>query len=113
MVIKTQCKGREITGVEVGAHNVRRYFPQQVEAIELELDHLQIQCGLKPAFWDGETVICDPRLRAWLQAKNFQGKPGEGPVPLALIPSGKNCFRLQPIKAGKQPRTALGPIAAV
>jgi len=90
MVVKTRCKGREITGVEVGAVNVRRYFPKEAAEIELLLDHLQIQCGLTPDFWQGDTEIRDPRLRAWLESKNFNGRPGEAPLPLALIPSGKN-----------------------
>ena len=97
MVVKTHCRGREFTGVEVGAVDVRRYFPQGTAVIELLLDHLLIQCGLAPDFWKGNTEIRDPRLCAWLQSKNFHGRPGDIPVPLALIPSGKNCFRLQPI----------------
>jgi hypothetical protein len=64
MVVKTHCKGRELTGVEVGAGNVRRYFPRGGNVIELHLDHLLIQLGLKPDFWQGQTQICDPRLRA-------------------------------------------------
>jgi hypothetical protein len=98
MVVRTQCKGREFTGVEVGARNVRRYFPKQFHVIEIELDHLQIQCGLGPAFWKGHPAISDPRLCAWLELKNFRGKPGQTPIPLALIPSGKNCFRLQALE---------------
>jgi hypothetical protein len=114
MFVKTQCKGHEYLGVEVGVDNVRRYFPVQIDAVELEIDHLQIQCGLKPAFWDGETAISDPRLCAWLESKNFHGKPGDAPVPLALIPSGKNCFRLQPVVASKRARLkpTLDPVAA-
>lgn len=102
MFVKTKCKGREFTGVEVGADNVRRYFPKDAEVIELHLDHLLIQCGLGPAFWQGHTEINDRRLCAWLESKNFHGRPGEAPVPLALIPSGKNCFRLQPQKTGNR-----------
>ena len=45
MVVKTQCKGREFTGVEVGANNVRRYFHREANVIELHLDHLLIQLG--------------------------------------------------------------------
>ena len=105
MVVKTHREGREFTGVEVGSANVTRYFPKSAKVVELLLDHLQIQCRLEPAFWHGQTQIRDPRLRAWLQSKNFHGKPGEGPVPLALIPSGKNCFRLQPVK--RRPHTSL------
>ena len=55
MVVKTHCKGRAFTGVEMGASNVRRYFPRDAEVIELHLDHLLIQCGLTPDFWQGQT----------------------------------------------------------
>jgi hypothetical protein len=99
MLVKTQCKGHEYTGVEVGTRNVRRYFPKQIQVIEIELDHLQIQCGLQPGFWNGHSEISDPRLCAWLEAKNFNGKPGEQPIPLVLVPSGKNCFRLTTMEA--------------
>jgi hypothetical protein len=110
MVVKTRCKGREITGVEVGLVNVRRYFPKDSAVIELQLDHLQIQCGLAPGFWQGDTEIRDRRLCAWLESKNFNGRPGEAPLPLALIPSGKNCFRLRPITS--RPRAHLNPAPA-
>jgi len=90
-----------MTGVEVGSFNVRRYFTPETAEIELLLDHLQIQCGLAPAFWQGDTEIRDPRLSAWLESKNFGGLPGDAPVPLALIPSGKNSFRLRPVTARK------------
>ena len=65
MVVKTQSKGRGITGLHVGANNVRRYFPKDISVIELQLDHLQIQCGLPPDFWHGQPEIYDPRLGAW------------------------------------------------
>ena len=48
MVVKTQLKGSEVTGLRIGARNVRSYFPKGVRVIELQLDHLQIQCGLSP-----------------------------------------------------------------
>ena len=99
MVVRTHCKGREFLGVEVGEGNVRRYFPRQAQVVEIELDHLQIQCRLEPGFWNGHPEISDPRLRAWLASKNFKGKPGEDPVPLVLTPSGRNSFRLQTIEA--------------
>ena len=51
MVVKTQSKGRGVVGLHVGTNNVRRYFPKNVSSIELLLDHLQIECGLKPDFW--------------------------------------------------------------
>ncbi|MGA3131795.1 MAG: hypothetical protein ABSD59_13400 [Terracidiphilus sp.] len=118
MIVKTQHKGREFTGVEIGVTNVRRYFPRDANVIELHLDHLLIQLGLNPDFWQGHAQICDPRLRAWLESKNFHARPGDAPIPLALIPSGKNCYRLQPIgangrsKSKSMPTTTLEPIQA-
>jgi hypothetical protein len=81
----------------VGANNVRRYFPKNIAVIELQLDHLQILCGLRPDFWQGLPEIYDPRLCAWLESKNLDGRPGHAPVPLSMIPSGQNSFRLRPI----------------
>jgi len=98
MVVKTQSKGRGLTGLHVGATNVRRYFPRNISIIELELDHLRIQCGLGPAFWQDEPEIYDPRLCAWLESKNFHTRPDRTPVAMVLIPAGKNAFRLQPIR---------------
>jgi hypothetical protein len=95
MVVRTQCKGRAYIGVSVGDNDVRRYFPQQTESIDLELDHLLIRCGLSPGFWKGNSEINDPRLCAWLESKNFNWRPGEQPVALVMIPSGKNSFRLK------------------
>ncbi len=109
MVVRTQSKGRELIGLEVGANNVRRYFPKDTAEIELELDHLQIQCGLGPDFWRDQPEIHDPRLCAWLKAKHLEGKPGETPTPLAMIPSGKNSFRLQPICRNGRSKTKPAP----
>jgi len=66
MVVRTHCCGRAFTGVSVSALNVRRYFPRDAAAIQLHLDHLLIECALKPDFWQGHSEICDPRLCAWL-----------------------------------------------
>ncbi len=101
MVVQTQSKGRGLTGLHVGANNVRRYFPRNTEAIELQLDHLEIQCGLAPDFWQDQPEIHDPRLCAWLESKNLHERPGQSPIPLAMIPAGKNCFRLQPVRSGE------------
>ena len=97
MVVKTQSKGHGVTGLNVGTYNVRRYFPKGTQNIELQLGHLTIQCGLKPDFWQGQPEIYDPRLCAWLESKHFHSNPGRKPVPLAMIPSGKNSYRLRPV----------------
>ena len=107
MVVKTQSKGREVLGLQVGIANARRYFSKDASVIELQLDHLQIQCGLAPDFWSEHPEIHDRRLCAWLEQKNFHGKVGDSPLPLAMIPSGKNSFRLQPL--GAQPQSKAKP----
>jgi len=105
MVVKTHSKGRGVTGLLVGITNARRYFPQHISVIELHLDHLQIHCRLEPGFWRGEPEIHDPRLCAWLMSKNLHAHPSRAPIPLALIPSGVNSFRLQPISIDGQARS--------
>lgn len=114
MVVKTQCKGREVTGLHVGASNARRYFPRNVSAIELEIDHLRIECGLTPDFWRGQPEIHDRRLCAWLQSKQFGSKSCRTPLPLDMIPSGKNSFRLGLWRSSRlrQASPALAPSGA-
>jgi hypothetical protein len=48
--IKTQSTGRRVTRLNVGANNVRRYFPKNILIIELLMVDLQIQCGSGPDF---------------------------------------------------------------
>jgi hypothetical protein len=109
MVVKTQSKGRGVTGLNVGINNVQRYFTRGVSAIELQLDHLQIQCNLTPDFWQGQPEIYDPRLCAWLESKHLNANPGRAPIPLALIPAGKNSFRLRPVSANSQAKLKSSP----
>jgi len=95
MVVKTQVNGSEVTGLHVGVRNVRRYFPKAVRVIELQLDHLQIQCGLSPEFWHGEPEIHDPRLCEWLDFKVGHHMGQRKEVRLAMTPAGTNMFRLR------------------
>ena len=111
MVVKTQSKGRGVTGLHVGTYNVRRYFPMHVAEIELQLDHLQIQCELDPEFWTGQPEIHDSRLCAWLESRHLHYAPGRTPVPLAMIPVGNNSFRLMPVAVPGQ--LASKPISSV
>lgn len=112
MVVKTQSKGHGLTGLHVGASNVRRYFPRDTSEIELELDHLHIQCGLAPCFWQDEPEIHDPRLNAWLESKRMKGKSNHSSLLLSMIPSGKNTFRLQPVSSPMPVKSQpAGPIA--
>jgi hypothetical protein len=96
MVVTSQCRGRRVTGILVGKSNVQRYFPRNVKEIELQLDHLRIECGLTPHFWNGKPEISDPRLCLWLESKDRDGNGRRGPVPLTMIPSGTNSFIVGP-----------------
>jgi hypothetical protein len=113
MVVKTHSTARGVTGLHVGSDNVRRYFPKNISVIELHLDHLRIQCGLDPNFWQGQPEIFDARLCAWLESRHLHGKRDRGPVPLAMIPAGKNSFRLQPLSLNGQASVKLAHHTAV
>jgi hypothetical protein len=97
VVVKAQYEGHRISGIWVGVNNVRRYFSKRTPIIELQLDHLQIQCGLTPHFWEGRPEIHDPRLCDWLESKNLQERFSRTGVPLAMIPAGKNAYKLASI----------------
>lgn len=100
MIVKAQYCGNHVAGLYVGSNNVRRYFSKRNRQVELELGHLRILCGLNPPFWQNKPAIEDPRLCVWLETKHPQQAPSQTEIPLALIPSGKNSFRLAEI-AGK------------
>jgi hypothetical protein len=107
MVVTTHSKSRGVTGLHVGISNVRRYFPKGTQAIELQLGHLRIQCGLKPDFWNGQPEIYDPRLCAWLESRHLHGQIDRAPILLAMIPAGDNSFQLQPMSASNRVRHKL------
>lgn len=85
-----------MTGICVGESNVQRFFPRHIQAIELQLDHLRIECALGPHFWKDKPEISDPRLGLWLESKDRNGNGRRGPISLALIPSGRNSFIVGP-----------------
>jgi len=112
ILVKAQSKGRGISGLYVGAANVRRHFPREVAAIELQLDHLRIECGLTAAFWQGQPEICDPRLSVWLETKLMRHTRDRTPFRLAMIPDGNNSFRLEsaPARSRARARTVDGTV---
>jgi hypothetical protein len=112
MVVKTNSKAFGVTGLHVGATNARRYFPKNSPVVELLLDHLQIQCWLRADFWKGQPEIFDPRLCAWLESKHLHARPDRAPIPLAMIPSGNNSFRLQPVPQHPPAKGKQTPAAA-
>ena len=111
-MVKTQSKGHGVTGLHVGSDNVRRYFPEGTQNIELQLGHLRIQCGLKPDFWQGRPEIYDPRLCAWLESKNLHGTANRSAVALAMIPADDNSFRLQPMSLAPRTLPKKPPVSA-
>lgn len=96
MVVKTQCKGREVIGLHVGTANARRYFSRQIKSVELLLGDLQIECALTPEFWLDQPEIHDPRLCEWLKFKVFYDLSGRMQVSMAMVQSGMNSFKLLP-----------------
>lgn len=94
MIVRMQKKGHSITGLRIGSSNVRRFFPSSQQAVDLELDHLRIQCQLAPNFWRNRPEISDPRLCAWLQDRFFCEKLAKKPVLIELVRSGSS-YRLQ------------------
>src|SRR5664280_2664869 len=96
MVVKTQCNGREVTGLLVGSTNARRYFSKRKRAVELHLGDLRIECELTPDFWRGQPEIHDPRLCAWLKFKVFHERSSRLPIAMAMEQSGMNSFKLLP-----------------
>lgn len=95
-MVKALCNGSKLAGLRVGRHNVRRFFPKQITEIELQLDHLRIECGLSPDFWSGQPEIHDPRLSLWLSVKSPCPRSCRSPIQYRMTPLGKNSFRVEP-----------------
>jgi hypothetical protein len=95
MRVKALRLGSEVSGLHIGHSNVRRHFPRNIKEIELQLDHLRIECGLTPDFWRSVPEIHDPRLRLWLASKNHAEKACRTSIPFVMIPSGEHSFKLE------------------
>lgn len=97
MVVRTECKANKVTGIYIGARNARLNFPKQAAAIEFELGHLRIGCELGPGFWRDQPRICDSRLCEWLQFKLYRERKRTIPLPVVLVQSGRNAFKIRPL----------------
>lgn len=97
MVVRTECKGHRVTGLYIGARNVRRNFRKKAVAIEFELGHLRIGCELGPGFWRDQPRICDARLCEWLEFKLYRERRYKTPLPLVLVQSGRNAYKIRPL----------------
>ena len=102
MIVRMQDKGHGVTSLRIGVRNVKRYFTRSVPTVDLDLDHLQIQCELGRDFWRDQPEIADPRLGAWLAAKNSGWEADGRRLVLLLQPSGTNSFRLLAIKPKRE-----------
>jgi hypothetical protein len=104
-MVKAQSRVRGISGLYVGTGNVRRHFPRNISVIELQLDHLRIQCGLAPDFWQDQPEIYDPRLSAWFETRHMHKTRDRTSVRLAMIPEGNNSFRLESVSMVRSARS--------
>ena len=95
MVVQIQRIGRSVTGLHIGSGNVRRYFPKGRLDVDLHIGHLLIRCGLQPAFWRDEPRISDPRLSAWLEAREPESNSRRSRTQLSLVPADDESFRLE------------------
>lgn len=95
MLVKTQQNGLEVTGLKVGAANVRRYFPRTVSRVKLRLGDLEIDCKLSPEFWNGKPEIQDPRLCEWLQFRRLRRQARGKSMPLAMEHAGGDSYTLE------------------
>jgi len=99
MVVRVQSSGHRTLGLLLHGADVRRYFPERLRFIELQLGDLCIGCKLEPEFWRSHPVIADPRLCAWLDFKVFHEPARRVPPPMELIPIGRNRFVLSYLSA--------------
>jgi hypothetical protein len=95
MLVQIQRNGRSVTGLHIGSGNVRRYFPKSRLNVDLHIGHLLIRCGLQPAFWSGEPRITDPRLSAWLEAREPDSGSRRSRTHMTLVPADDESFRLE------------------
>ena len=98
MVVRTQCDGRTVTGLYIGARNARRHFSKNTKSVELQLDDLEVHCELASSFWRDQPEIRDPRVCDWLTLRFFHGRSCHTPIPVAMIQAGDNVYRLQPFR---------------
>lgn len=97
MVVRTRQNGYEVTGLRVGAANVRRYFPKTVSQVKLRLGDLEIDCKLSPEFWQGKPEIDDRRLCEWLQFRQSHERADRKPIHLAMEHAGDDSYTLRGI----------------
>lgn len=109
MIVTMQNRGRSVTGLHIGPRNVQRHFPENVRSIELELGDLRIECELNAGFWGDQPEINDPRLCAWLEAKNARRQSRHVPGRVVMFPAGRGSFRLQLVRSAERSASTDAP----
>ena len=106
MVVTAQCRNAVSPVLCIGRENVRRYFPERVDAIELLVGGLHIRCPLADSFWRDRPELHDPRLQDWINFSVYHKSVCKGPVQLELVPLGQNAFQLRPYEGKKGVQSA-------
>lgn len=94
MIVQMQRRDSGVTELKIGTRNAHRFFPKNLSRVELHLDHLQIECDLKPGAWKNELLISDPRLSAWLEQKHRFRERSGGVSVFVMTPVEERAYRL-------------------
>lgn len=81
-------------GICVGTPNVREYFNQDWDHIEVEIDGEFYRFNLSPRFWTTCPEFRGGPIPNWLASQGLVPWPKENPPAFELIPLEKNKFRL-------------------
>jgi hypothetical protein len=90
MVVTMQSEGHAIVGIRIGMAEARRFFGRGLHSIDLELDHLRINCDVRANSRLHRAEISDPRLTAWLEEKFYWRKLPSIPLSVELVKKGES-----------------------
>ena len=91
----------DVTGLHVGASNVRRYFPRnaRLSSCIWIISRYSVGSGLtfrrtSPRF--------STRDLCMVGVQDYHTRADHAPIPLAMIPAGKNSFRIRPVSFNEE-----------
>ena len=79
-----------------------------VEMSGTYIRHLRIGCKLEEAFWRDQPRIRDSRLCEWLEFKLYRDRKYKTPLPLVLVQSGRNAYKVRQVNLPAVSLTAIG-----
>ena len=106
MLVTIRNSGHSIAGIRIGSSDACHFFPSALKSIDIELDHLRIQCDLHTDVWHGRE-ISDPRLAAWLEEKFYWRKQPTAPLRLEMVKTGGS-YRLQLRPSDRETKASFG-----